>query len=95
MLYPIQLSYPPLIAEFKNSAHLAERDMSKAINNWIAQFHSVKPETELERFPPGFQYDGLSLVNKEGEVVDLPEYDERRRWLERIQKGTEFEGRKY
>ena len=98
MLYPIQLSYPPLLANFKNSAHLAERDMAKAIagiNKWIAQFHSLKPGTELERFPPGLQYEGLSLMNTEGVVVDLPKDDERRQWLEHIQKDTESEGRKF
>ncbi|MCP3668675.1 MAG: hypothetical protein GY696_40370 [Gammaproteobacteria bacterium] len=98
MLYPIQLSYPPLLANFKNSAHLAERDMAKAIagiNKWITQFHSLKPGTELERFPPSLQYEGLSLVNTEGVVVDLPKDDERRQWLEHIQKGTESEGREF
>ncbi|MCP3668325.1 MAG: hypothetical protein GY696_38545 [Gammaproteobacteria bacterium] len=98
MFYPIQLSYPPLLLNFKNSAHRAERDMAKAIagiNKWISQFHSLKHGAELERFPPGLQYEGLSLVNTEGVVVDLPKGDERQQWLKRIQRGTESEGREY
>ena len=39
------------------------------------------------------QYEGLSLVNKEGDAVELPNDEERQKWMEHIQRGTESEGR--
>ncbi|MCP3667664.1 MAG: hypothetical protein GY696_35100 [Gammaproteobacteria bacterium] len=96
--YPIQLSYPPFLANFVNRTYRAERDMAKAIagiNKWITQFQILKLGTEVVNFPPGLQYEGLSLVNMEGVAVELPNDEKRRKWMEHIQKGTESEGREY
>ncbi|MCP3661991.1 MAG: hypothetical protein GY696_05755, partial [Gammaproteobacteria bacterium] len=95
--YPIQLSYRPFLADFENGTYGAERDMAKAIasiNKWITQFQILKLGTEVANFPPGLQYEGLSLVNKEG-GSQLPNDEERQKWMEHIQRGTESEGREF